>query len=335
MRQAAVISAIVAASLAPGGWGQGPPVPPATVQGPAAAPNPGTPAARPVLDVPQLSANGSLNPFELLDSASKALPGASGQGSGGSPGPGPGQGPGISPIISVLVLLTVVSLAPAVMLMTTCFVRIIVVLGLLKQAMGTQSIPPPQVTTALALFMTMLVMTPTVERIQKEAIVPYQRGEIRDYDTLWNAAKQPMRDFMFAQIDATGNWNSVYMVMEYRGIDTSEPENLSRADVDMVTLIPAFLLSELKTAFIMGFRVYLPFLVIDMVISTILISMSMMMLPPVMISLPFKLLLFVMVDGWQLVVGSLMRSFDQPTADAAVAFMNKIPTIQAYMPWLG
>jgi flagellar biosynthetic protein FliP len=178
----------------------------------------------------------------------------------------------------------------------------------------------------------MLVMSPTIERINAEAIVPYQQGQIRDYDTLWNAAKQPMRDFMFAQIDATGNWSSVYMVLDYRGFDTSEPEKLTRADVDMVTLVPAFLLSELKTAFIMGFRIYLPFLVIDMVISTILISMSMMMLPPVMISLPFKLLLFVMVDGWQLICGSLMRSFEQPpppiAASALSMLVQQVPLVQ-------
>ncbi len=295
------------------------------VQGPGLS-RPSTPGEfRPTVAVPEL-AGGSINPIQLLDQASKALPGQRIDGS---------QAPGISPIVSVLVLLTVVSLAPAIMLMTTCFVRIIVVLGLLKQAMGTQSIPPPQVTTGLALFMTMLVMAPTIERINREAIVPYQNGEIRDYDQLWSQAKQPMRDFMFAQIDATGNWSSVYMVLDYRGVDTSAPETLTRADVDMVTLVPAFLLSELKTAFVMGFRIYLPFLVIDMVISTILISMSMMMLPPVMISLPFKLLLFVMVDGWQLVVGSLMRSFEQPTATAAlVSFGRQLPTFHALMPWL-
>jgi flagellar biosynthesis protein FliP len=155
-------------------------------------------------------------------------------------------------------------------------------------------------------------MAPTAERVYQGAIVPYQRGEIEDYQTLWDAAKQPLRDFMFDQIEATGNWNSVYMVLEYRGIDTSAPERLTRADVDMVSLVPAFMLSELKTSFLMGFRIYLPFLVIDMVIATMLISMSMMMLPPVLISLPFKLLLFVLVDGWQLVVGSLMHSFRQP-----------------------
>jgi flagellar biosynthetic protein FliP len=121
-----------------------------------------------------------------------------------------------------------------------------------------------------------------------------------------------VRDFMFDQIEATGNWSSLYMILEHRGVDASRPENLTRADVDMVSLVPAFMLSELKTAFLMGFRVYLPFLVIDMVISTMLISMSMMMLPPVLISLPFKLLLFVLVDGWALVVGSLLHSFVQP-----------------------
>jgi flagellar biosynthesis protein FliP len=284
----------------------------------------------PTLPVPELSFEGGINPLSVFDAASKALPG--GNPAAGAAGGDNAQGPGLSPIVSVLVMLTVISLAPAIMLMTTCFVRIIVVLGLLKQAMGTQTIPPAQVTTALALFMTMLVMSPTIDRINAEAIVPYQQGQIRDYDTLWDAAKQPMRDFMFAQIDATGNWSSVYMVLDYRGVDTSEPEKLTRADVDMVTLVPAFLLSELKTAFIMGFRIYLPFLVIDMVISTILISMSMMMLPPVMISLPFKLLLFVMVDGWQLITGSLMRSFEQPAPSAAPSALSmlgsQVPIVQ-------
>lgn len=262
------------------------------------------------MPVPTLQPAGEFNPLEVIESASKALPGSRGDAPQGS----------LSPLVSVMLLLTIISLAPAILLMTTCFVRIVVVLGLLKQAMGTQSIPPPQVTTGLAMFMTMLVMAPTIDRIHSEAVKPYQAGEIRSYDELWNKGKQPVRDFMFAQIDATNNWNTLYMILEYRGVDVSEPENLTRADVDMVALVPAFLLSELKTAFIMGFRVYLPFLVIDMVISTILISMGMMMLPPVIISLPFKLLLFVLVDGWRLVVGSLMHSFEQPVA-AAVALV--------------
>jgi flagellar biosynthetic protein FliP len=192
--------------------------------------------------------------------------------------------------------------------MTTCFVRFIIVLGLLKQALGAQSLPPAQVITGLALFMTLLVMTPTIDRMYDEAIGPYQRGEIQNQLEMWNRAKQPLRDFMFAQIEASGNWEGVYMILNYRGIDTSRPEELKRSDVDMVTLIPAYMLSELKVSFLMGFRVYLPFLVIDMVIASVLISMSMMMLPPVLISLPFKILLFLLVDGWTLVVGSLMQS---------------------------
>jgi len=152
-------------------------------------------------------------------------------------------------------------------------------------------------------------MTPTVERVYHEAIVPYRHGEISDYDVMWDRCKQPIRDFMFAQIEATNNWSSLYTMLEYRGHDTSSPENLSRADVDMPTLITGFMLSELKSAFLMGFRVYLPFLVIDMVVSTMLISMSMMMLPPVLISLPFKLMLFVLVDGWNVLTGSLVASF--------------------------
>lgn len=252
----------------------------------------------------------SINPLSVLASAGETLRGADGAGKARTGGESDGITPGgLSGPINVLVVLTVISLVPSIMLMTTCFVRIVIVLGLLKQAIGTQTLPPPQVVTGLALFMTLLVMSPTLDRVHKEAIVPYQQKQVKDYDELWSRVKQPMRDFMFAQIDATGNWSSVYMVLNYRGVDTSNPEKLTTADVDMVTLVPAFLLSELKTGFMIGFKVYLPFLVIDMVISAILLSMGMMMLPPVMISLPFKLLLFVLVDGWQLVVGSLMQSF--------------------------
>jgi flagellar biosynthetic protein FliP len=140
-----------------------------------------------------------------------------------------------------------------------------------------------------------------------------------------------MRDFMFDQIEATGNWSSVYMMLNYRGIDTSEPEKLSTDDVDMISLIPAFMLSELKTAFLIGFKVYLPFLVIDMVIASLLISMGMMMLPPVLISTPFKLLLFVLVDGWTLVVGSLMTSFVTHPVRAAALLEGITPL--AHQVW--
>lgn len=249
-----------------------------------------------------------LNPLDLLQRAGGALPSVAASGAAAPEG---GEAPGgLSTALSIMLLLTVIALAPSIMLMTTCFVRIVIVLGLLRQALGTQSLPPTQVITSLAIFMTMLVMAPTFERIWDEAVVPYQSGEIRDTGILWQRASQPLRDYMFDQIEATGNWSSLYMVMNYRGrLDLSEPQSLTRADVELIELVPAYMLSELKTAFLLGFRVYLPFLVIDMVIASLLISMSMMMLPPVLISLPFKLLLFVLVDGWQLVVGSLMTTF--------------------------
>ncbi|MDX2114387.1 MAG: flagellar type III secretion system pore protein FliP [Planctomycetota bacterium] len=240
-----------------------------------------------------------MNPVSMLEAAAQAAPGLGGD---------------LSSTLNIIFLLTVLSLAPAIMVMCTCFVRFIIVFALLKQALGAQNIPPAQVITGLSLFMTFLVMAPTFDRINREALVPYDRGEIATQAEMWDRAKQPLRDFMFAQIDAAENWSSLYMILNYRGVDTSRPERLTRADVDMLTLVPAYMLSELKVAFLMGFRVYLPFLIIDMVISALLISMSMMMLPPVLISLPFKLLLFVLVDGWQLVVGSLLQSVVQPAA---------------------
>lgn len=267
---------------------------------------------------PALANISDINPLRVLAGAGDALQGfQSLSGTPESSASRKGGSGGLSGPINILVVLTVVALAPTIMLMTTCFVRVIIVLGLLKQAIGTQTLPPPQVIVTLALFITLLVMSPTFDRIHREAIIPYQTGSITNYDLLWAKTKQPIRDFMFDQIDATGNWSSVYMVLNYRGIDTSDPVHLTTDKVDMVSLAPAFLLSELKAGFLIGFKVYLPFLVIDMVISAILLSMGMMMLPPVLISLPFKLLLFVLVDGWQLVVGSLMQSFvTHPTATA-------------------
>jgi len=259
----------------------------------------------------------TFNPLTVLSDAAGAFRGSDADRTGA---PGSGEEPSnLSAAVNIMILLTVIGLAPAVMLMTTSFLRILIVLGLLKQALGTQSLPPSQVITALALFMTMVVMTPTLDRVWDEAVVPYTNGEIRDYDTLWTKTAAPVRDFMFDQIEATGNWSSLYMVLERNGIDTSRPETLTRDDVPTAALAPAYMLSELKVAFIMGFRVYLPFLVIDMVIASLLISMSMMMLPPVLISLPFKLMLFVLVDGWTLVVGSLMDSFSRPGVQTAMS----------------
>ena len=238
-----------------------------------------------------------LNPIGVLEGAAESVPGMEG---------------GLSASLNILLLLTVLSLAPALLILCTCFTRMVIVLGLLRQALGTQGLPPSQVIVGLSLFITFAVMAPTMQRVYHEGVRPYADGEITDYTVAWERAKQPMRDFMFAQIEATGNWSGVYMMLNYRGIDTSDPGRLTRADVDMLSLIPAYILSELKVAFLMGFRIYLPFLVIDMVIASMLISMGMLMLPPVLISLPFKLLLFVLVDGWQLVVGSLMTSVVQP-----------------------
>jgi flagellar biosynthetic protein FliP len=238
-----------------------------------------------------------VNPIEILEQATESVPGYEG---------------GLSSSLNILLLLTVLSLAPALLVLGTCFTRIVVVLGLLRQALGTQGLPPSQVIVGLSLFITFVVMAPTLQRMYDEGIRPYSTGEVTDYTVAWQRTKQPLRDFMFSQIEATGNWSGVYMVLNYRGVDTSEPQRLTRADVDMLTLVPAYVLSELKVAFLMGFRIYLPFLVIDVVIASMLISMGMLMLPPVLISLPFKLLLFVLVDGWQLVVGTLMNSVVQP-----------------------
>jgi flagellar biosynthetic protein FliP len=336
----------------------GPPLPDITAQQPTTVPAVVTPrvitparSLRDALDPSNATAQSpditSLNPLEVLANAGNQLPGVnrSAVDAANSAAPGSttrsnsgngegGGGGGLSTAINILVVLTIISLAPSIMLMTTCFVRIMIVLGLLRQALGTTSIPPPQVITAMALFMTLLVMSPTLDRINAEAIQPYRQGQITDYDALWNKAKQPMRDYMFAQIDASGNWNSLYMVLEYRGVDVSQPENLTRADVDMITLIPAYMLSELKIAFLMGFKLYLPFLVIDMVISTLLIAMGMMMLPPVLISLPFKLLLFVLVDGWTLVVGGLLTSFAQPEAVASLDPAQALEHLALHAPML-
>lgn len=318
-----ILTALVLAAFPAAARPIGPPVtgvlPPVEIAPPPSTQIPSIPTSRDLL------INSDLNPLLVLESAGNALPTRDTlPNTSGTPS---GKSGGLSAAINILVVLTVIALAPSLMLMTTCFMRITIVLGMLKQAMGTQSIPPPQVTIALALFMTLLVMSPTIDRINKEAIAPYRQGQITNYDQLWEKTRQPVRDFMFDQIEATGNWSSLYMVLNYRGVDTSQPEKLTRASVDMVSLIPAYMLSELKVAFLMGFRVYLPFLVIDMVISSLLISMSMMMLPPVLVSLPFKILLFVLVDGWQLVVGSLMTSFAQPNlpTQTAMNFLG-IPT---------
>lgn len=216
----------------------------------------------------------------------------------------------LSSTLQVMLLLTVLSLAPAILLMTTSFVRIVVVLGLLRQALGTQQLPPSQVMTTLALFMTLLVMGPTWTEVYHHSIRPYSQGEITDPEVAWNKGVGPLKQFMSHQIDLAGNSDDVWLFYEYlpeNQRSTKPPETYD--EVPLTVLLPAFMLSELKVAFLIGFQIYLPFLILDLVVSSVTISMGMMMLPPVMISLPLKLLLFVLVDGWTLVVGMLLESF--------------------------
>ncbi len=216
---------------------------------------------------------------------------------------------GVTASLKILVLLTVLSLAPSILIMMTSFTRIMVVLALLRQAIGTQQLPPGQVLTGLSLIMTMLVMAPTWQRMKTAAVDPYLDGRMGQAEA-FDKGVGPLREFMFGQIQSAGNQEHVYMFVEFARNEPIAPGvTLRQEDVSLAELIPAFVLSELKTAFSMGFRIYLPFLVIDMVIASILISMGMMMLPPVLISLPFKLMLFVLADGWGLVVGSLLNSF--------------------------
>lgn len=212
---------------------------------------------------------------------------------------------GLSSTIQVMLLLTVLSLAPAILLMTTCFVRIVVVLGLLRQALGTQQLPPSQVITALALFMTLLVMAPVWTQVYQQAIVPYRNQQI-NLQQAWTAGAAPIRRFMSMQIEKTGNGEDVVMLMSYL---PEQPTPEYYEDVPLQALLPAFMLSELKTSFLIGFQIYLPFLIVDMVIASVLVSMGMLMVPPVLVSLPFKLLLFVLLDGWRLVVQMLLDSF--------------------------
>jgi flagellar biosynthetic protein FliP len=202
--------------------------------------------------------------------------------------------------LKIMIMLTVLSLAPAILILMTSFTRIVVVLSFLRQAIGTQQMPPNQLIVGLSLFLTFFVMAPTFKTIQTNAIEPYMDNRLSQGDAL-SKAEGPIRGFMFKQTRE----KDIEVMMNLAKL--SKPRN--REDVPTYVLIPSFIISELKTSFQMGFMLYLPFLVLDMVVSSVLMAMGMMMLPPVVISLPFKLLLFVLVDGWQLVVGSLIKSF--------------------------
>jgi flagellar biosynthetic protein FliP len=202
--------------------------------------------------------------------------------------------------IIIILLLTVLAVAPALLVMLTSFTRIVIVLSLTRNALGLPSIPPNQVVIGLALFLSLFVMAPTLTKINDEALQPMLNGKL-DFSHAYDKAQGPLRDFMLNQT-RRGELNL------FVNASGQKPPS-SRDDVPLSTLIPAFILSELKTAFIIGFVVFIPFLIIDLVVSSTLMSMGMFMLPPVLVSLPFKLLLFVMVDGWALIVRSLITSF--------------------------
>jgi flagellar biosynthetic protein FliP len=209
----------------------------------------------------------------------------------------PGQ---VSVLLQVVALLTILSLAPAILILMTSFTRLAVVFSFLKHAMGTHQVPPAQIIVGLALFLTLFIMMPVWNKVNENALQPYLNEEISGAEAL-EAAMYPIRQFMFRQ---TREKDLALFVKTARLSKPNAPR-----DVPTSVLIPAFVVSELKTAFIIGFVVYVPFLIIDMVVASVLLSMGMMMLPPIMISLPFKLMLFVLVDGWHLIVGSLVKSF--------------------------
>ncbi len=212
---------------------------------------------------------------------------------------------GLGTSLKTILLMSAFTIAPAILLMTTSYVRISIVLFLLRQALGAGQVPSNQIIATLSIFLTMLVMSPVGIDVYQNAIVPYSQGQTTQEEA-FNVGQEPIRTFMWKQIERTGNVETIGLFTKYLP-DVETPEYYE--DVPWRALAPAFLLSELKTAFLIGFQIFLPFLVIDLVTSCVLVSTGMMMLPPAIVSLPFKLALFVLVDGWTLVVKSLLDSF--------------------------
>jgi flagellar biosynthetic protein FliP len=206
----------------------------------------------------------------------------------------------VSVVMQIFLLLTVLSLAPSILVMVTSFTRIAIVLSLLRQAIGSNQLPPNQIIVGLSLFLTFFIMTPVWQNIHQEALKPYMANEITAQEAL-SKAIQPVRKFMIRQTRE----KDLAMLIDVAKLE--RPKNID--DVPIHVLIPSFIISELKTAFQIGFMLYVPFLIIDMVVASVLLSMGMMMLPPVMVSLPFKLMIFVLTDGWFMIVGSLVKSF--------------------------
>ena len=206
----------------------------------------------------------------------------------------------VSVVLQIFFMMTVISLAPSLLMMTTSFTRIVVVLSFLRSAMGTQQAPSNQIVIGLSLFLTFFIMAPVWQQVNTQALQPYKAHTINQEEALKRGVA-PVRKFMLSQVREKDL--ALFLTL------SKLPRPRNADDIPTLTLIPAFVVSELKTAFQIGFLVYIPFLVLDMVVASVLMSMGMMMLPPVMISLPFKILLFVLVDGWGLIIGSLVKSF--------------------------
>lgn len=207
----------------------------------------------------------------------------------------------LSATLQILLALTILSIAPSILLMMTSFTRIVIVMHFVRSALGTQSTPPNQVMIGLSLFLTFFLMSPVLSQVNTDAIQPLQAGEMTQEEAI-DAGLKPMREFMFDQMS---DMKDIKLFLEIAGIDKVE----SIDDIPTTTLVPAFMISELTKAFTMGFLIYLPFIVIDMVVASTLMSMGMMMLPPTTISMPFKILLFIMADGWNLIIGEVVRGF--------------------------
>ena len=206
----------------------------------------------------------------------------------------------VSVVLQIFFLMTVISLAPSLLMMTTSFTRIVVVLSFLRSAIGTQNAPSNQIVVGLSLFLTFFIMAPVWQQVNTQALQPYKNQTITQEEAL-KRGMAPVRRFMFSQVRE----KDLALFLSLSKL----PRPRNADDIPTMTLIPAYVVSELKTAFQIGFLIFIPFLVLDMVVASVLMSMGMMMLPPVMISLPFKILLFVLVDGWGLVIGSLVKSF--------------------------
>lgn len=222
-----------------------------------------------------------------------------------SPDPDAAQGFGV---LEVMLIFAVVALMPSILLMMTSFTRIIIVLSFLRNAMGTQQSPPTQILVGLALMLTLFIMAPVMKDIQTEAYIPYKAGQLTDMEAM-DAASKPLKKFMVKQISP----KSLNLYLSISDMEFKVPEGADgleeMAKLPLTVLVPSFITSELERAFLMGFLIFLPFLLIDMVVSSVLMSMGMVMLPPAMISLPFKLLMFILVGGWQLLLGTLVQSF--------------------------